>query len=52
MDDQSSKVAAKTTTFAEIVKNAYEKGSSENEMTVIKLIEDLKLDLQDILLEG
>jgi hypothetical protein len=34
--------------FNEIVKKAYEKGVNETEMTVEKLLEDLKTDLKQI----
>jgi hypothetical protein len=36
--------------FTKIVKKAYEKGVNETEMTVGKLLEDLKRDLKQIVI--
>ncbi|WP_158332811.1 hypothetical protein [Neobacillus sedimentimangrovi] len=36
--------------FTKIVKKAYEKGVNETEMTVEKLLEDLKTDLKQIVI--
>jgi hypothetical protein len=36
--------------FTEIIKKAYEKGVNEKEMTVEKLLEDLKTDLKQIVM--
>ena len=35
--------------FQEIVKKAYEKGVNEHEMTLEKLIEDIKADLKNLM---
>lgn len=35
--------------FSEIIKKAYEKGHNEQEITVLKLIEDLKIDLKNMM---
>ncbi|MEW9054035.1 MAG: hypothetical protein AB2392_22990 [Neobacillus sp.] len=34
--------------FSELVKKAYEKGVKEDEITVAKLLEQLKIDLKNI----
>jgi hypothetical protein len=36
--------------FSQIVKNAYEKGENEIEMTLEKLIEELKADLKQLVI--
>lgn len=35
--------------FSEIIKKAYEKGISDDTITIQKLIEDIKLDLQKVM---
>ncbi|MDR4949935.1 hypothetical protein [Neobacillus cucumis] len=36
--------------FSQIVKKAYEKGMNETELTLEKLIEDLKADLRNLVI--
>ncbi|MEH7116838.1 hypothetical protein V7128_05345 [Neobacillus vireti] len=36
--------------FSQIVKNAYEKGINDAEITIEKLIEDLKVDLRQLVI--
>lgn len=36
--------------FSEIVKKAYEKGHNEEGITISKLIEELKLDLKNLII--
>jgi hypothetical protein len=39
-----------STNFSEIVKKAYEKGRNEDDITLSKLIEELKLDLKNMMI--
>ncbi len=38
--------------FSEIVKKAYDRGLNENEITLEKLMEDLKADLKNLVAAG
>ncbi|MGG3560544.1 hypothetical protein ABES03_02685 [Neobacillus rhizosphaerae] len=40
--------SANTVDFSEIVKKAYDKGVNENEITLEKLMEELKADLKQL----
>ncbi|MDN3019167.1 hypothetical protein PH210_23625 [Paenibacillus sp. BSR1-1] len=47
--EQKVKNSSNIADFSEIVKKAYEKGVNENEMTLEKLIEDIKADLKNLM---
>lgn len=47
MDRSNNSIQAN---FAEIVKKAYERGLKEDEVTVLKLIEELKADLKQLVI--
>ncbi|NEX78195.1 hypothetical protein G4Z05_04725 [Bacillus thermocopriae] len=49
MDQKQGKTSPVIADFAEILKKAYEKGMNEAEITVEKLIEELKADLKHLL---
>ncbi|MEH7307556.1 hypothetical protein [Neobacillus drentensis] len=49
MDRTVEAKSSKMTNFSEIVRKAYETGVSENEITVEKLIADLKADLKNLM---
>ncbi|MFH7818897.1 hypothetical protein [Neobacillus thermocopriae] len=49
MDQKQGKTSPVIADFAEILKKAYEKGMNEAEITVEKLIEELKVDLKHLL---
>ncbi|MEH6993728.1 hypothetical protein V7075_13600 [Neobacillus drentensis] len=42
--------SSKQVNFSMIVKKAYEKGLNESEITLEKLIEDLKIDLRNMMI--
>ena len=49
--DRNTKVnCEKIADFSQIVKKAYDKGVNESEITLEKLIEDLKADLKNLVL--
>ncbi|MED3623914.1 hypothetical protein P4482_03985 [Neobacillus thermocopriae] len=50
MDRKQERTNQVNVDFTEIVKKAYEKGVNETEMTVEKLLEDLKTDLKQIVI--
>ena len=45
MGNNTNKEESLTSDFSDIVKKAYERGRNDQGVTVMKLIEDLKLDL-------
>jgi hypothetical protein len=45
MGNKSNKEEYSSNEFSTIVKKAYERGVNEQEITVAKLLEDLKIDL-------
>jgi hypothetical protein len=49
LDQKQGKTSPAIADFAEILKKAYEKGMNEAEITVEKLIEELKADLKHLL---
>ncbi|WP_157081480.1 hypothetical protein [Neobacillus soli] len=50
MDRKEEKKSSNPADFSEIVKKAYDMGVNEHEMTLEKLIEDLKADLRQLVL--
>lgn len=50
MDEKVKSNNASQEEFSEIVKRAFEKGSKENEITVNKLIEEIKTDLRNMMI--
>ncbi|WP_462410332.1 hypothetical protein [Neobacillus sp. Marseille-QA0830] len=48
MEQLSQRNHSEEVDFSEILRKAYEKGSTETEMTVQQLIEYLKIDLQQL----
>ncbi|WP_157042261.1 hypothetical protein [Neobacillus jeddahensis] len=50
MERIGNKKDANLVDFSEIVKKAYEKGVNETEITLEKLLEDLKEDLQQLVM--
>ncbi|WML58609.1 hypothetical protein [Neobacillus sp. PS2-9] len=46
--DRKAGNSANTVDFSEIVKKAYDKGVNENEITLEKLMEELKADLRHL----
>lgn len=49
MDRTAEKTSSNIANFSEIVRKAYETGVNENEITVEKLIADLKADLKNLM---
>ncbi|MEH7503773.1 hypothetical protein V7152_17455 [Neobacillus drentensis] len=49
MERQAMQNNSNSADFSEIVKRAYDKGINENEITLEKLMEDLKADLKNLL---
>ncbi|WHY77395.1 hypothetical protein QNH20_25590 [Neobacillus sp. WH10] len=50
MNWEAKKSSSDTVDFSEIVKKAYDKGVNETEITVEKLLEDIKADLRQIVI--
>ncbi|MEH7356270.1 hypothetical protein V7150_22405 [Neobacillus drentensis] len=50
MNREAKKSSSNTADFSEIVKNAYDKGINETEITLEKLLEDIKADLRQIVI--
>jgi hypothetical protein len=48
VDSKGNKVTASNVDFSEIVKRAYEKGLTENELTIDQLMTDLKAELRNL----
>ncbi|MFZ7942480.1 hypothetical protein [Neobacillus sp. 19] len=48
MEREEKKSSPDTANFSEIVKNAYDKGVNETEITLEKLMEELKADLRQL----
>ena len=50
LEREAKKSSSNTADFSEIVKKAYDKGVNETEITLEKLLEDIKADLRQIVI--
>ncbi|WP_312470537.1 hypothetical protein [Neobacillus sp.] len=50
MEQDGKENSSNVIDFSEIVKKAYDKGLNENELTLEKLMEDLKADLKSLVM--
>ncbi len=49
MDRKKEKTSSNVAEFSEIVRKAYETGVNENEITLEKLLADIKADLKNLM---
>ena len=50
MEQEGKKNSSNIAVFSEIIKKAYDKGMNETEITLEKLIEDIKADLEQLVI--
>ncbi|CAH2716755.1 hypothetical protein BACCIP111895_03943 [Neobacillus rhizosphaerae] len=50
MEQDGKENSSNVIDFSEIVKKAYDKGMNENELTLEKLMEELKMDLKSLVM--
>ena len=50
LEREAKKRSSNTADFSEIVKKDYDKGENETEITLEKLLEDIKADLRQIVI--
>ena len=49
LDKEMSDISGKQDEFFDVLKRTYEKGMSEKEITVERLLEDLKIDIRRVI---